>query len=194
MNQNYQFSGLENSQINFESQSSLGQAAEGSTANVSYVQSGSPDAMPVQFPQHQQTSQHTSVNTIVNSPIVQNNFVVDSPIQPILFFYRPPNEFCHYYVQCKEIPYDTIPCLLGRSIQFNDNEFIFFYRQQHNNQFYQVSCEIVPHLLINNCLNKNYLGIELQQDMGQEHLAFTFDRKIILEYHLKQYLSQYLLN
>ena len=114
---------------------------------------------------------------------------------PSVFFYRPPNEFCHYYVQCKEIPYDTIPCLLGCSIQFNDNEFIFFYRQQHKNRFYQVTCEIVTFLLINNCLNKYFLGIELQQDiMGQENLTFTASQKENLEYYLKQYLSQYLLN
>ncbi|PKY60659.1 hypothetical protein RhiirA4_484613 [Rhizophagus irregularis] len=115
------------------------------------------------------------------------------------FFYRPPNDFCHYYVNCKEICYDTVTHLLNkflkeRNIQFNENECIFYYQQQYDNRFYQVSCEIVSPSLIDNFLNKNFLGIELQQNLNQEYLAFTFDQKINLEYFLKQYLSQYILN
>ena len=80
-----------------------------------------------------------------------------------------------------------------RNIQPNENECMFYY-QQYNNQLYQVSCEIVPPLLVNNCLSKIILGVELQQNMEQEHLALTFDQKENLEYCLKQYLSLYLLN
>ena len=136
------------------------------------------------------------VTNVVRSSQTQINSSENQikPVHPTVFFYRSPNESYHYYVQCKEIPYDTIPCLLGRNIQFNDSEFIFFYRQQHNNRFYQVTCEVVPHLLINHCLNKYFLGIEIQQDMGQENLAFTAEQKENLEYHVKQRLSQYLLN
>ncbi|GBC04434.1 hypothetical protein RclHR1_05690002 [Rhizophagus clarus] len=117
---------------------------------------------------------------------------------PNVFFYRPPNDFCHYYVSCKEICYDTVTHLLNKlkenNIQVNENECIFYYQQQYDNRFYQISCEIVSPSLIDNCLNKNFLGFELQQNVNQEYLAFTFDQKENLEYFLNQYLSQYLLN
>ncbi|CAB4494073.1 hypothetical protein RhiirA1_471140 [Rhizophagus irregularis] len=115
-----------------------------------------------------------------------------------IFFYRPPNDFCHYYVNCKEICYDTVTYLLNKSlkennVQSNENECIFYHKQQHDARFYQVSCEIVSPLLINNCLNKNFLGFELQNS-EQEHLVFTINQKENLEYYLKQYLSLHLLN
>ena len=117
---------------------------------------------------------------------------------PTDFFYQPSNDFCHYYVDCKEICYDTVTYLLNKSlkennIQSNENECIFYYQQQSDTRFYQVSCEIVSPLLIDNCLNKNFLGITLQ-NAEQEHLAFTFDQKENLKVCLKQYLSQHLLN
>ncbi|CAB4443178.1 unnamed protein product [Rhizophagus irregularis] len=120
------------------------------------------------------------------------------PVHPKVFFYRPPNDFLHYYVDCKEICYDTVAYLLNKSLQerntqSNENECIFYYKQQHDARFYQVSCEIVSPLLINNCLNKNFLGFELQ-NAEQEHLAFTFDQKENLKSCLRQYLGQYLLN
>ncbi|CAG8775148.1 11684_t:CDS:1, partial [Rhizophagus irregularis] len=80
-----------------------------------------------------------------------------------------------------------------RNVQSNENEGIFYYQQQYNNQLYQVSYEIVSPLLVNNCLNKNFLGIEFQQNMEQEHIVLTFGQKEYLECHLKKYLSQYLL-
>src|ERR1051325_6582594 len=76
--------------------------------------------------------------------------------------------------------------------QHREDEYVFFYQQKCDNRFYQVSCEIVPPLLVDSCLNKNFLGIELQnQNMEQEHLAFTSGQKDDLEYHLRQYLSQH---
>src|ERR1044072_3845214 len=123
---------------------------------------------------------------------------------PNVFFFRPPNDSYHYHVICEEIS-DNIEHLLKKLfnvndkenvMQFRDDEYIFFYQQKCNNRFYQVTCEIVSPLLVNNCLNKNFLGFELQQqNMEQERLAFnTFYQKENLEGHLKQYLSQYLLN
>ncbi|GBC09891.1 hypothetical protein RclHR1_00920009 [Rhizophagus clarus] len=119
------------------------------------------------------------------------------PFHPTIFFYRPPNDFCHYYVNCKEICHDTVTYLLNKSLKENnvqyENKCIFYYRQQYNARFYQVSCEIVSPLLINSCLNKNFLGIEFQQNTENEKLAFAFEQKENLEDCLKQYLSQYLL-
>lgn len=117
------------------------------------------------------------------------------PVHPKVFFYRPPNDFWHYYVDCKEICYDTVTYLLNKSCntQSNENECIFYYQQQYDAQFYQITCEIVSPFLVNNCLNKNFLGIELQ-NAEQEHLVFTFDQKENLKYCLRLYLGQYLLN
>ncbi|PKC64140.1 hypothetical protein RhiirA1_462821 [Rhizophagus irregularis] len=71
---------------------------------------------------------------------------------------------------------------------------------------YEISNDIVAYLLnkslkernaqsneVNNCLSKNFLEIEFQQNMEQEHLVLTFDQREYLECHLKKYLSQYLL-
>jgi hypothetical protein len=119
---------------------------------------------------------------------------------PTVFFYRPPNDFCHYYITCKEISYDTVTCLLNKSlkennVQYNENNCIFYYQQQFDTRFYQVSCEIVSPTLISNCLNKNLLGIEFQQQcVEKENLTFTFEQKEYLEDCLKQYLSFHLLN
>ena len=119
-----------------------------------------------------------------------------------VFFFRPPNDSYHYHVICKEISYDVIERLLnkplnGNNVSLDENEctfFTFFYQQKCNDRFYQISCEIVPPLLVNNCLNQNFLGFELQQqNMEQERLTFTFYQKENLEYHLKQRLSQYFL-
>ncbi|CAB4443180.1 unnamed protein product [Rhizophagus irregularis] len=117
---------------------------------------------------------------------------------PTTFFYSPPNEFCHYYVKCKEICYNTVTYLLNKllkenNVQSNENRFIFYYQQQHDARFYQVSCEIVSPFSINNRLNKNFLGFEFQQ-VVDEKLTFTFEQKENLESFLNQYLSQYILN
>ncbi|GBB94505.1 hypothetical protein RclHR1_02370005 [Rhizophagus clarus] len=122
----------------------------------------------------------------------------NQPVHPTTFFYRPPSDFYHYYVICKEISKDSVGDLLNKllresNVQPNENECIFYYQQQYDNRLYQVSCEIVSPLVINNCLNKNFLGVEFQQNMEQEKLVFTFNQKEYLEGHLKKYLSQYVL-
>ena len=114
------------------------------------------------------------------------------------FFHRPPNHFYHYRVNCEEISCDAIESLLNSRenvTQRREDKYVFFYQQKFDNRFYQVSCEIASPLLVNNCLNKNFLGIGHQnQNMGQEHLSFTFEQKEDLENHLRQYLSQHFLN
>ena len=125
--------------------------------------------------------------------------VIDTPVQinhPDIFFFRPPNDFYHYHVICKEISYDVIEQLLNNpsnGFGANENECVFFYQQKCNDRFYQISCEIVSPLLVNNCLCSHFLGFELH-NMEQEHLAFTFYQKANLENRLKQYLSQYVLS
>jgi hypothetical protein len=134
----------------------------------------------------------TSVTSSCENPILL--------VHPTAFFFRPPNDSCHYYIDCKEIPYNTVGYLLNESlkrgdIQSNKKECIFYHQQQCNDRLYQVSCEIASPFLINGCLNKYLLGIELQQqNIGQDNLEFTFDQRENLKTHLLQYLNNYLLN
>jgi len=47
--------------------------------------------------------------------------------------------------------------------------------------------------VINKCLNKNLLGVEVQQqNVVQENLAFTSEQRENLEFHLLQHLNNYL--
>src|SRR6266542_1336955 len=113
---------------------------------------------------------------------------------PNIFFYRPPNSYFQYYVNCKKISIDFVIQLLNKGkeniMQLKENEHIFFYEQGCDNQIYQIFCEIVSPSFINNCLNNIHdIGI-----IEQERLAFTADQKASLEHHLSQYLNNYLLN
>ena len=45
-----------------------------------------------------------------------------NPPHPTIFFYRPPNDFCRYYVNCKEICYDTVTYLLNKSLKENKSD------------------------------------------------------------------------
>src|SRR5205814_982679 len=71
-------------------------------------------------------------------------------IHPNVFYYRPPNDFYHYHVRCKELSNNIIKDLLnelfkneGLNVQLKENEWMFFYQQQYNNRFYEITCEIV---------------------------------------------------
>src|SRR5581483_8976471 len=139
-----------------------------------------------------QPSQPTFQTSATAQTDSENSILPDHPTD---FFYRPPQEFCHYYVKCKNISYDNVTHLLNKlkeqNVQFKENEYIFFYKQQHNDQFYQISCEMVSPILVNNCLNRNF-GIELQhRENADEKLEFMPNQRANLERNLKQYLSQY---
>src|SRR4051812_24582662 len=86
----------------------------------------------------------------------ENAYHAQSCVHPTVFFYRPPNDFYHYLINCKEIPYDIVERLLKKLFndkenvtQLKEDEYVFFYQQKCNNRFYQVSCEIVSPLLVN---------------------------------------------
>ncbi|RGB35459.1 hypothetical protein C1646_759298 [Rhizophagus diaphanus] len=129
---------------------------------------------------------HT-IPTYYNSLYNPNNF-------PVV----PPNELYHYNIKCSEISYSNVIFLLNKSLnskefntQSNENEYIFFYQQEYDNRFYQVTCEIVSPSSITNYLNENIYGIKPQQE---ERLSFFIEQKQNLEFHLTQYLRNYLLN
>jgi hypothetical protein len=64
----------------------------------------------VQSPNLVSSFQPTVTNTNIQ-PDSFANFQIQ-PVHPTNFFYRPPNDFYHYYVTCKEISNDTVDYLL----------------------------------------------------------------------------------
>jgi hypothetical protein len=195
MNQNYSNDQFLNFQTitNQAPQSNLGQTAGSSTVNFPYMtlqnqRYGSPIVYSTmaQYSQPQQTLQLTSVNTTVN-PVVQDNFVVK---HPFAFFYQPPNDLYNYCIKCKEI---SVTLLNEFNGSYNNQNVYVFFHQQHN-RIYQIVCEIVSPSLIIKFLNKAIYGIEIEQNIGQELLTFTFDQKENLKFYLSQYLNCYLLN
>src|SRR4051794_34224447 len=131
-NSKEQFSGSENYQTttitsNLTPQSNLTESATVPHVNIPNVTSMQHASTNLHYgnPQPPQSFQLTSVNTAVNSSIVQNNWVV----HPIAFFYRPPNDFHYYCIRCKEISVGTVIQSFnefsGNSNNFNQNEYIF---------------------------------------------------------------------
>ena len=184
----------QNNMIDVLANSSPGQVAVAYAAQSYQQENISPPVQPTvtQFQQH--------LISPTQFPATQSPSLQQNPIQfihPTKFFYRPLNDFCHYYVNCEIISHDNLEHLLNKlkeqNIQSNENECIFYYSQQYNDQFYQISCEIVSPILVSNCLNEKY-GISLRYEEIDEHLTFKLGQKENLELHLKQHLSQYLLN
>ena len=75
--------------------------------------------------------------SITNTQTSYGNSIL--PVHPTAFFYRPSNDFRHYYISCKEIEvsYDTIGCLLNKTLKGHNNnkkECIFYHQQQCNNR------------------------------------------------------------
>src|SRR4051812_6298912 len=63
-------------------------------------------------------------NGATQSQLLQQPPVINTPVQmnhPNVFFFRPPKDFYHYHVICKEISYDEIERLLNKP-SFNINE------------------------------------------------------------------------
>ncbi|RIA94579.1 hypothetical protein C1645_759855, partial [Glomus cerebriforme] len=187
MNQNYSKDQLFASQTNseqVETNSSMNipymavQQLQHASINSSNQRYGNPEVYP-----------QTSLNPVVNLPIVQDNFVVNLPTT-FAFFYQPPNDPCNYHIKCNEISIHSLNEFNSNlaNINFYQNKYIFFYQRQSNNRIYQVICEIVSPSLIINLLNKSIYGIEIEQNTGQEQLTFTFEQKE----NLKSYLIQYL--
>jgi hypothetical protein len=179
-----------------DSQIQVSNSSESSSSSFLASYAGSHDTIPAST-----SAPRSNIHFNTNTQTQFQTPAAGAPaFHPTIFFYRPPNEFCHYYINCKEISYGTVTYLLNKSskghdIQPSKDECIIYYQQQYDNRVYQLSCQIASPILINNCLNKNILGIELQQQtVEQENLAFTLDQRENLETHLLQYLSNYLLN
>jgi hypothetical protein len=136
----------------------------------------------------------------INSPIVQDSGYSAQYVHPISLFYKPPNDLCNFHIKVTQLLDEFNGNInLKQMIKKNPpnyyqgNEYIFFHQQ--NNRTYQIFCKIVSINIIN-FLNRNIYGIEIDidQNIGQEHLTFTFDRKENLKRCLSLYLSHYLLN
>ena len=91
-------------------------------------------------PQYQSPRQtfQTPANNMNSIPEQTSSEHPTLPVHPTTFYYQPPNDFCHYYVDCKEISYDAVIYLLNKllkvsDVQSNKNECIIYYQQQYDN-------------------------------------------------------------
>ncbi len=124
---------------NLAPQTNSEQAVGGSTVpnvNVTSVHHANHSSNDMMQPQQsEQPFQITSINTTLNSPIIQDTIVVNQHTHSNIFFYSPPNDLYNYHIKCEEI---SIPLLNEFSsnmsnINFYQNKYIFFYKQQINN-------------------------------------------------------------
>uniref|UniRef100_U9UMJ9 Uncharacterized protein n=1 Tax=Rhizophagus irregularis (strain DAOM 181602 / DAOM 197198 / MUCL 43194) TaxID=747089 RepID=U9UMJ9_RHIID len=107
------------------------------------------------------------------------------------FFYEPINDNQIYEIICKEI---SVEQLLN---DFNDS--IYNYNQPNNcfqnpidKKIYQVTCEMISHSVIVQLLNKTLYNIELNlNEHQQQQQEFSKEHKKNLEFHLKNFLTNY---
>ncbi|PKY48628.1 hypothetical protein RhiirA4_464272 [Rhizophagus irregularis] len=115
----------------------------------------------------------------------------------------PCNDFQIYHVVCKEKTSGEIVsrllnnCLYSSHYLFSNDLFVFYFQQPNDKRIYQIACEMVPHSFILQYLNLNIYGIEIKQDehrqqQQQRHQEFSERHKENLEFHLKQFLFDYL--
>jgi len=109
------------------------------------------------------------------------------------FFYKPPNDFQIYNVTCKEmtISFDLVSQLLNNN-NISSNLYVFYFPQFVQKKIYQVTCELVSHSLIIQFLNVNIHGIEVKKNDQEGYVNFSRELRENLEFHLKQFLAQYL--
>jgi hypothetical protein len=150
----------------------------------------------------EQTSHDNYQDYIVQAPTHQMSqlYVEDNTADRQVFFFKPINDVYVYKVECEETSFDIVIKMFNKSlinkenIQINENEIIFFYANQFTNRSYKITCKIVSPFSIVKYLNKYIYGIEIQLNVEQELLlVFTSEQKQNLEFHLSQYLNNYLL-
>ncbi|CAG8523747.1 10271_t:CDS:1 [Funneliformis mosseae] len=117
-----------------------------------------------------------------------------------VFFYRPNNDFQIYLVYCKEITLnELISQLLNNYLYLNynylysNNLFVFYFQHPNDQRIYHVACEMISHSKIVQHLNSHIFGIELLQNEQQPPLEFSNNHKQNLEFHLRQFLIDYLI-
>ncbi|PKY57438.1 hypothetical protein RhiirA4_509955 [Rhizophagus irregularis] len=131
----------------------------------------------------------------VKAPTHQQSQLDNTADRQFFFF----NDVYVYDVECEEIPFDIVVKTLNKSLidkenmQINENEIIFFYANQYTNRSYKITCKIVSPFSIAKYLNKNIYGIEIQANVERELLKLTPEQKQNLEFHLFQYLDNYLI-
>src|ERR1051325_7305604 len=100
---------------------------------INTISLGQPSENIYIIPSYQQdTHSSLSVHPDAIEEFQQQNLI--PPVHPTAFYYRPPNDFCHYYVDCKEISYDAVIYLLNKSSRTNDvlpneNKCVIYYHQ-----------------------------------------------------------------
>ncbi|GBC01742.1 hypothetical protein RclHR1_04310003 [Rhizophagus clarus] len=121
---------------------------------------------------------------------VQQQIYQSIPLHPTKFFYQPPNDPFNYHIKCEKVSNQS---LSKPNTQLKGNEYTFFYLQLSDYQCYHITCEMFTPSSINNYLNKNIYGIEVEQ-LQEEISMFTPYHKENLKSYLTQYLSYYILD
>ena len=114
------------------------------------------------------------------------------------FFYNPPNDPQVYNVRCEEVT----PFEVALQLYTNDNNVIQNHINKHEFPFfkldegkcYRITCELVLPSSIVRYLNSNIHGVEIRQNnyQQQEYVEFSEQLKRNLEFHLQQFLINYL--
>src|SRR5581483_11494276 len=73
---------------------------------------------------HPNENTNNVIYTQSYNPINDNSQI--QPVHPTIFFYRPPNHFYHYRVNCEKVSYDAIESLLITSPYTSTLAFSFF--------------------------------------------------------------------
>ncbi|PKY31795.1 hypothetical protein RhiirB3_449586 [Rhizophagus irregularis] len=100
------------------------------------------------------------------------------------YFYRPCNDFQIYHIVCKEKTSNEIVsrllnnCLYSSHYLFSNDLFVFYFQQPNDKRIYQIACEMQDE--------------HRQQQQQQRHQEFSDRHKENLEFHLKQFLFNYL--
>ena len=114
------------------------------------------------------------------------------------FYYRPCNDFQIYLVNCKRITISKLISELNNHLSsshnciYSNNLFVFYFQHPNDQRIYQVACEMISHSIIVQYLNLNVFGFELKQSEQQQQLEFSKIHKQNLEFHLRQFLIDYL--
>jgi hypothetical protein len=120
---------------------------------------------------------------------------INSYMSEYRFFYEPINDNQIYEIICKEISVEQLLNDFNDSIyNYNqpNNLYVFCFQNPIDKKIYQVTCEMISHSVIVQLLNKTLYNIELNlNEHQQQQQEFSKEHKKNLEFHLKNFLTNY---
>lgn len=124
------------------------------------------------------------------------NSYASHAISEYRFFYEPNNDNQIYDIICKEISVEQLLNNFNDSIyNYNqsNNLYVFCFQNPIDKKIYQVTCEMISHSIIIQLLNKSLYNIELNlNEYQQRQQEFSKEHKKNLEFHLKNFLTNYI--